>query len=68
LIKKHVIAVEARKKLTHAVGKINRANIILDAMRPEDEDDEENTGGAVDDGEFTEVPCGACIAIEVHRL
>ena len=59
LIKKHVIAVQARKKLNHALGKISAANIVLDAIE---------TGGELDDDEPGEgeesLDCGACLAIK----
>jgi hypothetical protein len=44
LIKKHVIAVAARQKLTHAVGKIKNANLVLGAIKTnsDSEDEEED--------------------------
>ena len=61
LIKKHVIAVQARKKLNHALGKINKASLVLDAIKTNGElnDDESGEG----DGEEG-LDCGACLAIK----
>jgi hypothetical protein len=46
-----VIAVQARQKLTHAVGKISKANVFLGAMHNDDggdENDDDYDGNDVD--------------------
>jgi hypothetical protein len=42
LIKKHVIAVQARQKLTHAVGKIKNANMVLGAIKKNSDSEDED--------------------------
>ena len=70
-MKKHVFSVQAKKKLTHAVGKINKANIFFGTMEPgeggenNDDVDEDDAKEAKDEDCVT---CGACQAIQSLNL
>ena len=72
-MKKHVFSVLAKKKLTHAVGKINKANLFFGAMAPggeggekREEEDDDDDATEVKDEDC--IPCGACQAIKSLNL
>ena len=75
-MKKHVIAVEAKKKLSHAMGTLNKANRFFGAFaNAEDTDDLDKTSGGSNDLDQTSgsndeetIPCGACEAIKTLKL
>ena len=70
-MKKHVVVVEAKMKLTHAMGTLNKANRFFGALaNTEDgpQNDPANPGRSGPTSDEDSVPCGACEAIKVLKL